>query len=105
MAIALCRMERRKRRRRFGLKDFHSGLPGPYRRSYELRGTYAACRKMTFEHPYQAIKIYELNELPDMLSKRAEFFSEEGEPCPVYINGEWIGELKSHENTVPIVRE
>ena len=62
--------------------------------------------KIAFEQPYQATKIYDLTELLDMLSKRAEYFGEEGEQGPfVYINGEYIGELKPHENNAFAVRE
>ena len=41
-----------------------------------------------------------------MLSQRAEYFGEEEEPGPfVYINGEYIGELKPHENNAFVVRK
>ena len=62
--------------------------------------------KTAFEQPYQATKIYDLTELLDILSQRAEYFGEEEEPGSfVYINGEYIGELKPHENNAFVVRE
>ena len=62
--------------------------------------------KIAFEQPYQATKIYDLTELLDMLSQRSEYFGEEEEPGPfVYINGEYIGELKPHENNAFAVRK
>lgn len=58
--------------------------------------------KKAFEKLYQATKNYDLTELLDMLSQRAEYFGEEEEPGPfVYINGE----LKPHENNAFAVRE
>ena len=72
----------------------------------ELWHSYAFYRKKAFEKPYQATKIYDLTELLDMLSQRSEYFGEEEEPGPfVYINGEYIGELKPHENNAFAVRE
>ena len=62
--------------------------------------------KIAFEQPYQATIIYDLTELLDILSQRAEYFGEEEEPSSfVYINGEYIGELKPHENNAFAVRE
>lgn len=53
--------------------------------------------KIAFEQPYQAIKVYNMEELFDILSSRPEYFGEEGEAGPfVYNNGEYIGTLKNN---------
>ncbi|MEI3358242.1 MAG: DUF4300 family protein [Dorea formicigenerans] len=53
--------------------------------------------KIAFEQPYQATKVYNMEELFDILSIRSEYFGEEGEAGPfVYNNGEYIGTLKNN---------
>lgn len=50
--------------------------------------------KIAFEQPYQATSVRTIDELLGLLSKRPEYFGEEGEPGPyVYVNGDYIGEL------------
>lgn len=51
--------------------------------------------KLSFEQPYQATKIQNVDELLKMFSKRAGYFGAEGEQGPyIYINGDYLGELK-----------
>lgn len=52
--------------------------------------------KIAFEQPYQATRFNNMDELIDMLSKRAEYFGETGQSGPyIYINGDFYSELKA----------
>ena len=56
---------------------------------------YLFVEKLAFEQPYQAIRVSDTDQLLDLLASREEYYGSEGEPGPyVYINGDYIGELR-----------
>jgi len=56
---------------------------------------YLFIEKLAFEQPYQAIRVSDTDQLLDLLASREEYYGGEGEPGPyVYINGDYIGELR-----------
>lgn len=58
---------------------------------------YLFVEKIAFEQPYQATKVYTMDELLDIMSLRPEYFGEEGEAGPfVYNNGDYVGTLKKN---------
>ena len=69
----------------------HTGILIKYSDSYLF------VEKIAFEQPYQATKVYTMDELLSILSLRPEYFGEEGEAGPfVYNNGEYVGTLKKN---------
>lgn len=52
--------------------------------------------KLAFEQPYQAILVSDTDQLLTLLANRPEYYGSEGDPGPyVYLNGDYLGELRS----------
>lgn len=57
---------------------------------------YLYVEKLAFEQPYQAILVSDTDQLFKLLAGREEYYGSEGEASPyIYVNGDYIGELKT----------
>lgn len=59
---------------------------------------YLFIEKLAFEQPYQAILVSNTDQLLELLAERDEYYGSEGDAGPfVYLNGDYLGELKKGE--------
>ena len=57
---------------------------------------YLYVEKLAFEQPYQAILVSDTDQLYNLLASRNEYYGSEGDAGPyVYLNGDYLGELKT----------
>ena len=57
---------------------------------------YLYVEKLAFEQPYQAILVSDTDQLFSLLASRNEYYGSEGDAGPyVYLNGDYLGELKT----------
>jgi hypothetical protein len=57
---------------------------------------YLYVEKLAFEQPYQAILVSDTDQLFKLLAGREEYYGSEGEAGPyIYVNGDYIGELRT----------
>ena len=57
---------------------------------------YLFVEKLAFEQPYQAILVSDTDQLFNLLANRSEYYGSEGDAGPyVYLNGDYLGELKT----------
>ena len=57
---------------------------------------YLYVEKLAFEQPYQAILVSDTDQLFSLLASRNEYYVSEGDAGPyVYLNGDYLGELKT----------
>lgn len=62
---------------------------------------YLFVEKFAFEQPYQATLVSDVDQLLDLLAKRADYFGSEGDAGPyVYLNDQYLGELEYTGETV-----
>ena len=73
----------------------HTGILIDCRDSQEVNLNYVFVEKIAFDEPFRITLVKDKNELIDLLSQRADYSVEDGDPPPaVYCNGQLIGELK-----------
>lgn len=59
---------------------------------------YLFVEKLAFEQPYQAIRVSDTDQLCSLLADRGEYYGSEGDAGPyVYLNGDYLGELRTWE--------
>ena len=76
----------------------HTGVLIDCRNDSTRESDYLFVEKIAFGAPFQVTKLNKPEELIEVFSKRPDYFSEEGEQMPlVFLNNEYLGELKSHE--------
>lgn len=73
----------------------HTGILIDCRDNRDVSSNYIFVEKIAFGDPFKITLLKDKNELIDLLSQRADYYVEDGDPTPVvYCNSQRIGELK-----------